>query len=75
MKILAQRPTRISAVTTVLLITMTFIVRERERDRDRETDRDTDRQRQRDLGLLFIIHTDTIITENRNDALEYLISG
>ena len=34
MKILAQRPTRISAVATVLLITKTFTVRERERERE-----------------------------------------
>ena len=32
MKILAQRPTHISAVATVLLITRTFTVRERERE-------------------------------------------
>ena len=37
-KILAQRPTHISAVATVLLITKTFTVkRERERERERES--------------------------------------
>ena len=46
-KILAQRPTHISAVATVLLITKTLTETERERDRDRETERQTDRQRQR----------------------------
>ena len=50
-KILAQRPTHVSAVATVLLITKTFIVkgreRERERERDRDRERQTDRQRQR----------------------------
>ena len=35
-KILAQRPTHISAVATVLLITKTFTQRERERERERE---------------------------------------
>ena len=35
-KILAQRPTRISAVATVLLITKTFTVKERERETDRD---------------------------------------
>ena len=34
-KILAQRPTDISAVATVLLITKTFIVRDRDRQIDR----------------------------------------
>ena len=36
MKILAQRPTHISAVATVLLITKTFPVKHRERERERE---------------------------------------
>ena len=35
-KILAQRPTHISAVATVLLITKTFTVKSRERERERE---------------------------------------
>ena len=34
-KILAQRPTDVSAVATVLLITKTFIVRDRDRQIDR----------------------------------------
>ena len=54
-KILAQRPTHISAVATVLLITKTFNPHsEREREREREekrteekkADRDRDRKRQ-----------------------------
>ena len=40
-KILAQRPTHISAAGTVLLIIKTFIVK-RETDRDRRTKRDRD---------------------------------
>ena len=54
MKILAQRPTQISAVATVLLITKTFTVKyyyrrlERETERDRERQTDRQRQRQRD---------------------------
>ena len=46
MKILAQRPTHISAVAAVLLITKTFTVKYYDR-RQRETDRHRDRQRQR----------------------------
>ena len=48
MKILAQRPTHISAVATVLLITKTFTERERERQTDRQRDRETERERQTD---------------------------
>ena len=48
-KILAQRPTHISAVATVLLITKTFTVKERQTDRHKQTDRQgkrvTDRRR------------------------------
>ena len=40
MKILAQRPTHISAVATVLLITITE--RQRHTERDRETERETE---------------------------------
>ena len=42
-KILAQRPTHISAIATVLLITETVTVKEREqRERERERERLTD---------------------------------
>ena len=37
-KILAQRPTHVSAVATVLLVTKTFIVKYYQRERERETD-------------------------------------
>ena len=49
-KVLAQRPTHISAVATVLLITKTSIVKYYERDRqtDRKTDTDTQRYRDRE---------------------------
>ena len=50
-KILAQRPTHISAVATVLPITKTFTVKyyyRRERERYRQTDRQTDRDRHRE---------------------------
>ena len=47
MKILVQRPTHISAVATVLLITKTFTMRERETHTERDRDRQTDRQRHR----------------------------
>ena len=50
-KILVQRPTLISAVATVLLITNTFTVkyyeRERKRERDGRTDGLRDRQTER----------------------------
>ena len=54
MKILAQRPTHISAVATVLLMTKTFTVPflERERETDRDRDRETERQRQRQREVL-----------------------
>ena len=45
-KILAQRPTHISAVATVLLIPKTFIVKyydRRQTDSDRQIDREADR--------------------------------
>ena len=50
MKILAQRPTHISAVATVLLITKTFTVKyyDRERERETETERQTETDRDRD---------------------------
>ena len=48
MKILAQRPTHISAVATVLLITKTERQRQRERDRDRARETETETQRERD---------------------------
>ena len=55
MKILAQRPTHISAVATVLLIIKTFTVKHYDRriwtnrtSRERERQRQTDRQRQRE---------------------------
>ena len=50
-KILAQRPTHISAIATVLLITK----REREIDRQRQREIQRDRQtdRQRDSKALF----------------------
>ena len=57
-KILAQRPTHISAVATVLLITKTFTMKETDRqtadrhiqtDRERETQRDAETQRQTDI--------------------------
>ena len=53
-KILAQRPTHISAVATVLLITKTFTVKyydrrlERERGREREGERERGRERERE---------------------------
>ena len=50
MKILAQRPTHISAVAAVLLITKTFTVKyygRRQRQTDRQTQKDRDRQRQK----------------------------
>ena len=56
-KILAQRPTHISAVATVLLITKTFTMKETDRqtadrhiqtDRERETQTDGETQRQTD---------------------------
>ena len=50
MKISAQRPTHISAVATVLLITKKFTVKyydRREREIDRERHRDRERQRER----------------------------
>ena len=65
MKILAQRPTHISAVATVLLITKTFIVKyydrrrreerrgergERERERERER-RERERERERETQI------------------------
>ena len=49
MKILAQRPTHIFAVVTVLLLIKALRERERESETDRQTDRqtetETDRQR------------------------------
>ena len=45
MKVFAQRPTRISAVATVLLKTNTFTVRYYERQTDRDRDRHRERQR------------------------------
>ena len=50
-KRLAQRPTHISAVAIVLLITKTFAEREREREgeREREKERKTQRETERDL--------------------------
>ena len=47
-KILAQRPTHISAVATVLLINKRERERPRQRDRDIKTERDRDRETQRD---------------------------
>ena len=46
MKILAQRPTHIYAVATVLLITRET-TKERQRDRQTETERETERERDR----------------------------
>ena len=50
-QIIPQRPTHISAVATVLLITRTFIVQYYERKRqtqtDRQTEKGTDRQTDR----------------------------
>ena len=68
MKILAQRPTHISAGATVLLITKTFLHterqtdrqrqrhrhRQRERERQRERHRERHRERQRYLSLIHI---------------------
>ena len=43
-KILAQRPTYISAVATELLITKTFTVKYYDRERERQRQRDRQRQ-------------------------------
>ena len=58
-KILALRPTHISAVATVLLITKTFTVkysRDRQTDRQRETEthRETHTERQRESYFLSL---------------------
>jgi len=50
-KILVQRPTRVSAVATVLLITKTFIVKYYDRRiidklRERQSQRETERERE-----------------------------
>ena len=51
-KILAQRPTHISAVATVLLITKTFTVKySRERQTDRQTETETETERELFLSL------------------------
>ena len=48
MKILAQRPTHISAVATILLITKKFTETDRQTDRQTETERQRQRDRDRD---------------------------
>ena len=49
-KILAHRPTHISAVATVLLITERERETDRQTDRQTETQRETQRQREREEG-------------------------
>ena len=53
MKILAQGPTQVSAVATILLITKTFTVKYYDRRRESETEREREREREREYVRVY----------------------